>query len=117
MYECMYVCVYVCMCICMCVCMYLCACVCAWILYSDVEERISDAYLHHIRAHVCIHECTRAYPRRSVRALSVGVDRVRFGPQAFASATAFNANIGAWNTASVTDLSSVCAAWFRHMHT
>jgi hypothetical protein len=32
------------------------------------------------------------------------------GAQAFNSASAFNANIGAWNTASVTDLSMVCAA-------
>ena len=33
-----------------------------------------------------------------------------FGAQAFASASAFNANIGAWNTAAVTTLSYVCAA-------
>jgi hypothetical protein len=31
------------------------------------------------------------------------------GSQAFSSTTAFNANIGGWNTASVTTLSSVCA--------
>ena len=31
------------------------------------------------------------------------------GPQAFESALAFNANIGAWNTAAVTNLSHVCA--------
>ncbi len=33
-----------------------------------------------------------------------------FGAQAFRSASAFNANIGAWNTAAVTTLSYVCAA-------
>ncbi len=33
-----------------------------------------------------------------------------FGAQAFYSVSAFNANIGAWNTASVTSLSYVCAA-------
>jgi surface protein len=33
-----------------------------------------------------------------------------FGAQAFESASAFNANIGGWNTASVTDLVYVCAA-------
>ena len=33
-----------------------------------------------------------------------------FGAQAFYSASAFNANIGAWNTASVSSLSYVCAA-------
>jgi hypothetical protein len=32
------------------------------------------------------------------------------GSQAFFSASAFNANIGAWNTASVTTLFTVCAA-------
>ena len=32
------------------------------------------------------------------------------GAQAFYSFAAFNANIGAWNTARVTDLSYVCAA-------
>jgi surface protein len=33
-----------------------------------------------------------------------------FGAQAFKSASAFNANIGAWNTASVSNMGSVCAA-------
>ncbi len=33
-----------------------------------------------------------------------------FGAQAFSYASAFNANIGAWNTARVTTLSNVCAA-------
>jgi hypothetical protein len=33
-----------------------------------------------------------------------------FGAQAFGSASAFNANIGAWNTAAVTTLYQVCAA-------
>jgi hypothetical protein len=33
-----------------------------------------------------------------------------FGAQAFRSASAFNADIGAWNIASVTSLSDVCAA-------
>ncbi len=32
------------------------------------------------------------------------------GAQAFESASAFNADIGAWNTASVTSLAGVCAA-------
>jgi hypothetical protein len=46
-----------------------------------------------------------------VRALSVGVDCVWLGSQAFQSASAFNANIGAWNTARVTSLFYVCAAF------
>jgi hypothetical protein len=33
-----------------------------------------------------------------------------FGAQVFAGAKAFNANIGAWNTAAVTTLYAVCAA-------
>jgi hypothetical protein len=49
------------------------------------------------------------YPE--VRALSVGVDRVRLGSQAFYAASAFNADIGAWNTARVTTLLAVCAAF------
>jgi hypothetical protein len=32
------------------------------------------------------------------------------GSQAFLGASAFNVNIGAWNTARVTDLNGVCAA-------
>ncbi len=52
-----------------------------------------------------------ARPRRQMRAFSVGVDRGWLGSQAFYKASAFNANIGAWNTASIiTSLSGVCAA-------
>ncbi len=54
---------------------------------------------------------TLSYPRRNVRALSTALDRVRFGSQAFWQNPAFNADIGAWNTASVTTLSWVCAAF------
>jgi surface protein len=50
------------------------------------------------------------HPRRHMRARSVGVDRVWLGSQAFGSAKAFNANIGAWNTASVSNMAYVCAA-------
>ena len=39
------------------------------------------------------------------------VDRGWLGVQAFASASAFNANIGAWNTARVTTLYPVGAAF------
>ena len=37
---------------------------------------------------------------------------MRLGSQVFVS-SAFNANIGAWNTASVTSLSYVCATFGR----
>jgi surface protein len=46
-----------------------------------------------------------------MRARSVGVDRGWLGAQVFNGASAFNANIGAWNTAAVTTLSYVCAAF------
>jgi hypothetical protein len=36
---------------------------------------------------------------------------VRLGSQAFSGASTFNANIGAWNTASVSNMASVCAAF------
>ena len=57
-----------------------------------------------------------AMGRRRIRAdtcerLPVGVDRGWLGAQAFYSASAFNANIGAWNTAAVTTLSGVGAAF------
>ena len=52
----------------------------------------------------------RPPPRRRVRALHAAAERRVLGSQAFFSASAFNANIGAWNTARVTSLSTVCAA-------
>jgi hypothetical protein len=64
-----------------------------------------------VRARVCVWDWARTHPRRHIRARSVGVDRGRLGAQAFLSASAFNANIGAWNTARVTDLTTVCAAF------
>ncbi len=75
------------------------------------------------RGSVCLCGCVfgaRAHARRAciehastVRALSVGVDRVWFGSQAFKSASAFNANIGVWNTGRVSTLSGVCAVFGR----
>ncbi len=73
--------------------------------------------LHRLEcAHVlrpCARVCDRArtHPRRHIRARSVGVDRGWFGAQAFSGAWAFNADIGAWNTAAVTRLDMVCAAF------
>jgi hypothetical protein len=82
-----------------------------------MEDRITDACCAIVRAHVCAHVrarvCGRAptHPRRHMRAPSVGVDRGWLGSQAFYSAYAFNANIGAWNTAAVTTLNQVCAGF------
>jgi hypothetical protein len=89
------------------------------------EERVTDSRMHHRRAPVCSRASARAcvcvwvhtYPRRTVRARSVGVDRVRLGSQAFQAASAFNAHIGSWNTASVTTLSNVCADFGRRRAT
>ena len=39
------------------------------------------------------------------------MDFVWLGSQAFSDASAFNANIGAWNTARITTLESVCTAF------
>ncbi len=39
------------------------------------------------------------------------------GSQAFYSASAFNANIGAWNTARVVDMAGVCAVAHEAMRT
>jgi hypothetical protein len=60
------------------------------------------------RARVCA--WARPHPPRRVRALPAAAERRGLGSQAFNSASAFNANIGAWNTASVTALYRVCAA-------
>jgi hypothetical protein len=88
--------------------------------YIYIEERITDACVRHRRAHVCVGVCARAgrcgsgrpgICAENVRALSVGADGVRLGSQAFHQALVFNVNIGAWNTASVTSLSAVCAAF------
>ena len=46
-----------------------------------------------------------------MRALHAAIELRDVGSQAFRFATAFNANIGAWNTASVTGLSYVFAAF------
>jgi hypothetical protein len=76
------------------------------------DEQIADAGpAAHTRAcAVCVCDRARTHPRRHVQAPSVGVDRGWLGSQAFYSASAFNANIGAWNTARVTSLNYVCAA-------
>ncbi len=73
-------------------------------------------YQLRVRVHVCVsfsaHDCacTRAHlcSRRNMRALSVGVDREWFGSQVFQSSSAFNADIGRWNTAAVLNMYSVC---------
>ena len=60
---------------------------------------------------VCVCDWAPTHPCRHIRARAVGVDRGWLGAQAFYEAYAFNANIGAWNTASVSTLYVVCAAF------
>ena len=61
----------------------------------------------HAQEHAHTHTCSCVRHER-METLHIW-DPCAVGPQAFQSASAFNANIGAWNTASVTTLSSVCA--------
>ena len=71
--------------------------------------------MRRIRGEACVRAFARAvvcawarpHPRQCVRGLDAADPRVA-GSQAFISASAFNANIGAWNTASITVLSRVC---------
>jgi hypothetical protein len=93
--------------------MYLYACAAG---YTD--ERIADAGPPHTRAHV-LRPCARA------RACAIGRPRIRADtcervPSAWTAGGAarqafyygaFNANIGAWNTARVTNLYQVCPAF------
>ncbi len=67
----------------------------------------------HRRAQVCARVSLGAHVSAQKRVLFVGVECVEFGLQAFFKANAFNANIGAWNTASVIRLDLVCAAFGR----
>jgi surface protein len=80
--------------------------------------------------YVCVHQCAMGMDRLCAHALAGSccglglhpetVNRASrcpsawtacgLGAQAFFEASAFNANIGAWNTASVSNMGLVCAA-------
>jgi hypothetical protein len=60
----------------------------------------------HAQEHAHTHTCTCIRYER-IETIHRWPDVV--GSQAFNGASAFNANIGAWNTASVKSISSVCA--------
>jgi hypothetical protein len=57
---------------------------------------------------VCVRVCVWAHhnPYQNVRALSVGVDRVWLGSQAFWTASAFNQILASWNVLRVLDMSN-----------
>jgi surface protein len=78
------------------------------------DQRRSNAAVAAVALHLDRRGPThRSAPARPVvpacTALTVGLRLMRRGAQAFRSASAFNANIGAWNTASVTSMIYVCA--------
>ncbi len=80
--------------------------------YTD--ERIADACgpaVHTRPGNVSVRVARSHVCDRHMRARSAGVDRGWLGSQAFWWASEFNANIGAWNTASVTTFNWVCAAF------
>jgi hypothetical protein len=79
---------------------------------SPMRARRTDVFTCCVHAHarVCVCDWAPTHPRRTVRSRSAGVDRGWLGLQAFYQARTFNANIGTWNTASVTSLYYVCAA-------
>jgi hypothetical protein len=77
-----------------------------------------NACERHRRAHVCARARAGACeygrprnPRRTCERFPSASTASSFGSQAFDNANAFNANIGAWNTAAVSYLSNVCAAF------
>ena len=83
-------------------------------VYTAVRGRYGRAHAPHVCVRARARACAIGRPRiraETCERLPVGVDRGRLGAQAFQSASAFNANIGAWNTAAVTTLSTVCAAF------
>ncbi len=82
----------------------------------------------HILLHDCMLQRAASRPRRLrgvgvARPARLALGAARCGPprvvgsQAFNNAYAFNANIGAWNTASMKDMSSVCAPSALHIYT
>ncbi len=105
--------------------------ICVRVCYSGIHTlSISFVYVRIGRRYVCVHQHAMGMDRLCAHALAgsccgLGLKpetlsraspcpsastACGFGAQAFLSASAFSANIGAWNTARVTDLSAVCAA-------
>jgi hypothetical protein len=108
---------------------YMCVCVRACVLHAYTYIIHLSVYVRIGRGHVCVHQCAMVMDRQcahalagSCRGLGLKPETLRraspssawtacgFVAQAFVSASAFNANIGAWNTASVSSMSMVCAA-------
>jgi hypothetical protein len=108
---------------------YIYMCVCACLLHAYTYIIHVSVYVRIGRGDVCVHQCAMVMDRLCAHALAgsccgLGLNpetlnraspcpaawtACGFGAQAFLSASAFNANIGAWNTARVTVLYGVCA--------
>ena len=103
-------------------------CVCKFYVYTYIIHL--SVYVRIGRRYSCVHQCAIGMDRLCAHALAgsccghglrpetlsraspcpLAWTACGFGAQAFYSAKAFNANIGAWNTAAVTTLSQVFAA-------
>ncbi len=73
-----------------------------------IDARAQRRRAHVLRSRAWV--CGFGLRAETCEPFASAVHRVLLGAQAFYSASAFNANIGAWNTASVASLSYVCAA-------
>jgi hypothetical protein len=110
---------------------YMCIRVCVCMLHAYTFIFHLSVHVRVGRRYVCVHECAMGMDRLCAHALAgsccgLGLKPETlkkcaspcpsastasgFGAQAFQYASAFNADIGAWNTASVSSLASVCAA-------
>ncbi len=109
---------------------YICICVCVCVLEANTYIIHLSVYVRIGRRYVCVQQCAMGMNRLGAHAVAgsccgLGLkpetrNRARtlrrrwpawgLGAQAFGGASAFNANIGAWNIAAVTTLDLVCAA-------
>ena len=116
---------------------YIYVCVCVRVLHAYTYIIHVSVYVRIGRGYECVHQCAMVMDRLCAHALAGSCcglgpnpkpEAVRalarrrwtacgFGAQAFEYASAFNANIGAWNTARVTLLYGVCAAFSARRRT
>jgi hypothetical protein len=109
---------------------YISICVCVCVLHANTYIILLSVYVRIGRGFVCVQHCAMAIDRLCVHGLAgsccgLGLNpetlnlaspgpsawtACGFGAQVFYDSLWFNANIGAWNTARVTDLFQVCAA-------
>jgi hypothetical protein len=79
--------------------------------------RVSTRVSTRVSWRMCVSVCLGAHVTAlHLRAPRAAVDLRVLGSQAFLGAKAFNANIGAWNTASVSNMFWVCAVFHTDIH-